>query len=105
MAGNSLIIAYAIDRLHNPEPAFVQAAFVIDSSGHVDARSIRILYSSGPVLTDVVIGALLHPRYHPGVAKDGRRVATYAVQPFSFAVPHFRRPGWDFEYVAPAARP
>lgn len=104
MAGNSLMIVYPIDRLRSPEPAFVQAAFVTDSSGHGDAGSIRILYSTGPAFTDAVIGAL-QGWYDPGVAKDGRRVATYTVQPFSFAVPHYRRPDWDFEYVAPAARP
>ena len=63
----------------------VLAQFVVDTSGRVEANSIKILKSSHDLFTNAVQQALRAARYYPAEI-GGRKVKQLVQQPFNFTL-------------------
>lgn len=61
----------------------VLAEFVVDTSGHVELTTVRIIDSDHALFTDAVRAALPRLRFAPAEA-DGRRVRQWVRLPFEF---------------------
>ena len=64
----------------------VQAEFVVDTLGHVESGSIKVVKSTNQLFTDAVLKTLPNMLFVPAES-HGRKVKQLVQQPFTFAIP------------------
>lgn len=74
------------------EAGSVDVKFVIDSTGRIDMRSVRVVRSTDPEFTDAVMRVLPSLRFNPALI-DGRPVRWATSQVFTFSVNTPQLPG------------
>ena len=77
--------AYPMDALRARRNGAVVMSFYVDSTGRVEMNTARPFFSSEAAFTDAVMAALPNLVFSPA-EKDGRKVRSRVVMPFSFTV-------------------
>ena len=77
--------SYPQSMLYRGKPGDVTIQFVIDSTGIIDHRTVRLLESSHPDFAHAVLDVLPQFRFTPAEV-DGRPVKELVELPFSFAI-------------------
>ena len=115
----STYYGFEVDTLAEPDPATlvptyppalkaqgvggtVATKFVVDTTGHVDMRTFRVLRSDDTAFTRAVRATVARAEFLPALL-DGRKVRQYVEQPFTFAVEVVRRPSFGTKSAAPSA--